>query len=139
MLKRRRKDVLILISKTSQISLKWKSRRTSFKTLSRRFPVDVLETLLRRLKTYSRLFLVKAEDNFHYINNFLSNRQIPNKESDLDWACGRLFTLMFLQKRFDVLNQCLVSPVTKPFVGSRTTTTYSPSNTTFSLKYSKIP
>ena len=45
---RRSKNVLILVSKTSQIGLKWKSRRLFFKTLSRRLPGDVLKTSSRR-------------------------------------------------------------------------------------------
>ena len=44
---RRRKNVLILVSKTSQISLKWKSRRPFFKTSSRHLPGDVLKTSSR--------------------------------------------------------------------------------------------
>ena len=62
MSQRRRKSVLILVSKTSLIGLKWKSRWPFFKTPSRRLPGDVLkmssrtrpqdifrETFLRRL------------------------------------------------------------------------------------------
>ena len=45
---RRRKNVLILISKTSQIGLKWKSRRPFFKTSSGHLPGDVLGTFSRR-------------------------------------------------------------------------------------------
>ena len=45
---RRRKNVLILVSKMSQIGLKWKSRRPLFKTSSRRLPGDVLKTSSKR-------------------------------------------------------------------------------------------
>ena len=57
---RRRKNVLILVLKTSKIGLKWKSRRPFFKTSPRRLPEDVLKT---SLKTSSRPFLVKAKVN----------------------------------------------------------------------------
>ena len=91
---RRRNDVvktLVLISKTSQIGLKWKSRRPFFKTSSRRLsgdilktssrrrpqdvyhetssrclPRDALKTSLRHLKT-SRLFLVYKKDHLETI------------------------------------------------------------------------
>ena len=45
---RRSKNVLILVSKTSQIGLKWKSRRPFFKTSSGHLPGDVLGTFSRR-------------------------------------------------------------------------------------------
>ena len=45
---RRRKNVLILVSKTSYIGLKWKSRRSFLKTLSGCLPRDVLDTSSRR-------------------------------------------------------------------------------------------
>ena len=45
---RRRKNVLILVSRTSYIGLKWKSRRPFFKTSSRRLPGDVLKKSSRR-------------------------------------------------------------------------------------------
>ena len=88
---RRRKSVLILVLKTPQICLKWKSWRPFFKTSSRHLPGDalkmssrrrpqdifretsskpppgdVLKTSLRRLKT-SRLFLVRAKDHLEAI------------------------------------------------------------------------
>ena len=44
---RRRKNVLILVSKTSQIGLKWKSRPFS-KTSSRRLPGNALKTSSRK-------------------------------------------------------------------------------------------
>ena len=63
-LPKRRKNILFLVSKTSQIGLKWKSRRPFFITSSRRLPVNVLKTSFRRrpqdvyqdtsLKTFSR-------------------------------------------------------------------------------------
>ena len=59
----RRKEVLILVSKKSQIGLKWKSRQPFLNTLSRLLPGDVVKTPLRRLKTFSRPFLVKAKDH----------------------------------------------------------------------------
>ena len=45
---RRCKNVLILVSKTSYIGLKWKSRRPFFKTSSRRLLGDVIKTSSRR-------------------------------------------------------------------------------------------
>ena len=62
MSQRRRKNVLILVSKTSLIGLKWKSRWPFFKTSSRRHPGHVLKISLGPLKT-SRLFLVRGEDH----------------------------------------------------------------------------
>ena len=72
---RRRKNVLILASKT-QIGLKWTSRRPFFRTSPRCLPEDVLVTTLKTsrrrlpvdvpktsLKTSSRSFLVKAKDH----------------------------------------------------------------------------
>ena len=59
-IQRRRKHVLVLVSKTSQIGLKWKSRRPIFKTPSRRRPKNIfLETSSRLvpghvLKTFFR-------------------------------------------------------------------------------------
>ena len=47
--RRRRKNVIILVSKRSQIGLKWKSRRLFFKTSSKRLPRDVLRTSWKRL------------------------------------------------------------------------------------------
>ena len=41
---RRRENVFILVSKTSQIRMKWKSRRPIFKTSSRRLPGDVFRS-----------------------------------------------------------------------------------------------
>ena len=61
---RRRKKVLILVSNTSQISLKWKPRRHFFKTSTRRPPEDVLKI---SLKTSSRLFLPKAKAHLETI------------------------------------------------------------------------
>ena len=66
-MQRRRKNVLFLVSKASQISLKWKSRRPFFKTLPGCHPGDVLKTSLKRLETSSRFFLVKAEDHLETI------------------------------------------------------------------------
>ena len=51
---RRRKNVLILVSKTSQIGLKWKSRRPFFKTSSGRVPTSSRRLLRDVLKTSSR-------------------------------------------------------------------------------------
>ena len=74
---RRRKNVLILVLKTSKIGLKSKSRRPFFKTSPRRLPEDVLKT---SLKTSSRPFLVKAKENqktiyrlfIYYILNYIT-------------------------------------------------------------------
>ena len=66
-MQRRRKNVLFLVSKASQIGLKWKWRRPFFKTLPGCHPGDVLKTSLKRLETSSRLFLVKAEDHLETI------------------------------------------------------------------------
>ena len=52
---RRRKNVLILVSKTSQIGLKWKPLQPFFKTQSGRLPRNVLKTSSRDvLKKSSR-------------------------------------------------------------------------------------
>ena len=45
---RRRKGVLILVSKTSYIGLKWKSLRPFFKTFSKRHLGDAFKTSSRR-------------------------------------------------------------------------------------------
>ena len=47
-LQRRRRNVLILVSKTSQIRLKWKLQRPFFKTSSGHLPGDVLKTSSRK-------------------------------------------------------------------------------------------
>ena len=91
MSQRRRKNVLILVSKTSLIGLKWKSRWPFFKTSSKHLPGDVLkmssrtrpqdilgETFLRRLPGHvlkislgplktSRLILVRGNDHLETI------------------------------------------------------------------------
>ena len=85
---RRRKNVLIFVLKTFQISLKWKSWRHFFRrcqdvfqeTSSRRLPGDVLETsfkrrsqnLLKTSKSSSRLFLVKVKEHLRLYRDFLS-------------------------------------------------------------------
>ena len=88
---RSRKNILILVSGTSYIGLKWKLRRHFFKTSSRRLPGDVLKTSsgrrpqdvfqetssrplpgylrktsLRRLKT-SKFFLLRTKDHMETI------------------------------------------------------------------------
>ena len=88
---RRRKSILFLVSKTSQIGLKWESQRPFIKTSSRRRLTDVLKTssnrspedvfqetssrplpgdVLKTSKTSSRLFLVKAKDHLETIYGF---------------------------------------------------------------------
>ena len=89
----RRKNVLFLVSQTSQIGLKWKSRRSFFKTSSRRrpetssrpFPGDVLktfskrrpkdlfqETSLRRLRLHQDFFQQKQKTTWRLFMDFLS-------------------------------------------------------------------
>ena len=91
MSQRRRKNVLILVSKTSLIGLKWKSRWPFFKASSKHLPGDVLkmssrthpqdifrETFLTRLPRHvlkislgplktSRLFLVRGNGHLETI------------------------------------------------------------------------
>ena len=88
---RRHKNVLFLVSKTSYIGLKWKSRQLFFKTSSRLLLGDVLKTYSRRRprvlfqetsprplpgdilktsKTSSRHFLRKVKDHLETIYGF---------------------------------------------------------------------